>query len=255
MTAPYLSLVIPCYNDADKIGQTLLEVHGYLKAQDYPFEIIAVNDGSQDDTGQIIDAFGQDHLRVRPLHLAVNRGKGYAVRQGVLAAQGSFIAFTDSDLSTPVDEIGRLLDHLQQWDFVIGSRALRGSTLLQRQPFFREWGGRVLNLAIRMAVLPGIRDTQCGFKGFGRGPGQAVFARCTVDRFAFDLEVLWLAGKLGFTVKEMPVTWINDPRSSVRPWHDGMEIIKVVAQLRFGRRRAPASGKVRDYSIGKTKGL
>ncbi|MBE0467448.1 MAG: glycosyltransferase family 2 protein, partial [Candidatus Desulforudis sp.] len=212
-----------------------LEVHGYLEAQDYPFEIIAVNDGSQDGTGEIIDAFAGSHHRVRPMHLALNRGKGYAVRRGVLAAQGGFIAFTDSDLSTPVEEIGRLLDHLQHWDFVIGSRALRESTLLQRQPFFRELGGKALNLAIRMAVLPGIRDTQCGFKGFGRGPGQAVFARCTVNRFAFDLEVLWLAGKLGFTVKEMPVTWINDPDSRVRPIRDAFDMLKLIARLRFSR--------------------
>ena len=217
MERPELSLVIPAFDEARRLPGSLATALAFLTAHGRPFEVIVVDDGSRDDTAGVaaenLAALGG---RGRLLRLAPNRGKGAAVRTGVRAALGEYVLVSDADLSTPLEELAELERALEAGaDIAIGSRALDRRRVLRRQSFARDWTGRLFNLVVRLCVLPGIHDTQCGFKLFRRAVVEPVFARARIDGFGFDVESLAIAERLGFRIAEVPVRWLNDADSRV----------------------------------------
>lgn len=217
---PHLSIVIPAYNEAARIGPTLEKIRNFLHAEHIAGEVLVVNDGSTDATvdavrGQL-SLFESGTLRI--LDNARRRGKGYAVRQGMMAALGEQILFTDSDLSSPIEEYRKLAAAIGAGKAAIafGSRALPESVIDVHQWWIREMFGRVANLMIRKVSGLQFKDTQCGFKLFTRKAAHAIFARQTIDGFAFDIEVLYVAKKLGFLAVEVPVDWTHVPGTRVR---------------------------------------
>ena len=213
---PLLSVVIPAYDEAERLPGTLKRVTAYLRAEVRSFEIVVVDDGSGDDTAERARACLADQPSSRVLSLPQNRGKGAACRRGVLAARGERILICDADLSTPIEEERRLRDPLLAGaDVVIGSRAHPEARIAVRQPPLREAAGRGLNRIMRWLGLTELRDTQCGFKLFRREAAHALFAQSRIDGFLFDLEVLMLARRQGLRTVEVPVEWRNDPDSRV----------------------------------------
>jgi len=216
-TSSMFSIVIPAYNEGKSLPVSLPVVRDYLSTHFPVFEIVLVDDGSTDDTVGIANEFAKSHPEVRVLRLPQNRGKGAAVRAGMLAARGDVIVFTDADLSTPMEEIDKALGFLNEGaDLVIGSRSLPASEIQRHQPVSREVMGRTFNLLVRgMFGLP-FRDTQCGFKCYRRKAAQAIYSQTRIDGFAFDVETLVIARHLGCQVVEMPVHWLDSPQSTVR---------------------------------------
>jgi dolichyl-phosphate beta-glucosyltransferase len=234
--APALSIVIPAYNEEDRIGPTLARITAWLRARGGTWEIIVADDGSKDRTREVAAAAGDG---VRVLALTPNRGKGAAVRAGMLAAAGDRVLFSDADLATPIEELDKLTAELDRGaDIAIASRALAGAQIETRQHPLRELMGRTFNGIVRLLVLGGIRDTQCGFKLFTHAAAQELFGRATVDGFAFDVEILWLA-RDRFQIAEVPVTWRHVDESKVSPGTDALRMFADVVKLRFthGRRR------------------
>ncbi|HET8645128.1 MAG TPA: dolichyl-phosphate beta-glucosyltransferase [Vicinamibacteria bacterium] len=228
--APELSVVIPAYNEAERLPRTLERVRAFLDARGGAYEILVVDDGSADDTVARARAAGGEHLTV--LGNGVNRGKGYSVRRGMLAARGARRLMTDADLSTPIEELEALWARMDEgFDVVIASRALALSRIEIHQGAFRENMGRVFNGLVRLLVLPGLRDTQCGFKLFTAAAAGAAFAQARLDGFAFDVEALFIARRLGFRVAELPVVWRNDAASRVG-WWKGMLAFTDLARIR-----------------------
>lgn len=213
----YLSVVIPAYNEEDRIARTLQAVDDYLAKQSYGYEIIVVNDGSTDRTAQIVRGLLPLIRHLRLIDNAENRGKGAAVKQGMLEAQGEIRLFMDADNSTSVDQIERMLPEFAAgFEVVIGSRRVPGAVIAVHQHFIRESIGRIFNLIVRiLAGLP-MKDTQAGFKAFSARAAKEIFSRQTIWRWAFDVELLAIARHHGFKVKEVPITWVNDPKSHVK---------------------------------------
>lgn len=212
-----LSVVIPVFNEAGRIVPTLETVFAYMQRHHPDYEVLLVDDGSTDGTVALVQQRFEQRSQLRILSYAVNRGKGYAVRFGSVRASGDLVLMTDADLSTPIEELEKMLPVLGQgYDLVIGSRALPQSDIRQRQPFYRESGGKLFNLLVRLIVLPDLHDTQCGFKLFRRDALLPVMNRQHIDGFAFDVEMIALALRCGLKVTEVPVVWINSPTSRVR---------------------------------------
>ena len=237
MSGPDLSIVIPAYNEERRLPASLEAVASYLKAGPEPLavEILVVDDGSEDRTAERAEEAGRRlGLALRVLRLPANRGKGAAVRAGALAAEGRRILVSDADFSTPVSEWEKLA--ASGTPVAIGSRAVDESLVRERQPFYRVAFGKLFNRLVRLLAVPGIRDTQCGFKLFSREAARAVFSRTTVDRFAYDVEALLLARRLGFSVAEVPVLWFNSPdtrvtfRAGARAYLDILGIRRRVAR-------------------------
>lgn len=213
-----LSIVIPAYNEAERIVPTIQQFHKYLSDKQMRFEIIVVDDGSTDDTVAVVSRLQQEMPRLSVIPLAANKGKGNAVRQGMLAARGSVRLFSDADGSTPVEEIDKLLKTLERGDtdIAIGSRYMQESEVVVAQPKFRVLWSRLANKLVQRMLLPGIADPHCGFKLFTAEAAQKVFSRCCVDGWSFDLEALAIARKLNMKITEVPVKWANDERSKGR---------------------------------------
>lgn len=212
------STVIPAFNEADRIGPSIQRVWDYLRSRYGAggFEMIVVDDGSRDSTVAVVEQFMARAPELRLIRFSQNRGKGAAVRAGMMAATGEAVLFSDADLSTPIEEVEGALRLLADGgDVVIGSRALAGSRILVRQHRLRESMGRLFNYLVRILLQIPFRDTQCGFKLFRREAAHAVFQRARIDGFAFDVEAVLIAMQLGYVVCEMPVRWINDPASKV----------------------------------------
>lgn len=242
--APVVSVVIPTYCEEMRIGATLGSVVGYLAAQPYSAEVIVADDGSTDRTAQVVlEASSGAVVPVRLMRRAQNRGKGYTVREGMLAARGARRLFSDADLSTPIDELGNLLRVMDNTGagVVIGSRALPDSVLEVRQPWYRESMGRAFNRIVRCVGLTEFPDTQCGFKLFTADAAQRVFPLQTVERFGFDVEILWIARSLGIRVEQVPVRWIDSPQSRVSPVSDAgrmfLDVLRVRRNAWAGRYR------------------
>ncbi len=229
---PALSVVFPCYNEERRLAHGLDRATDYLRSRGEPYEILVVDDGSRDGTRALAEKRAAADPSIHCYSLGVNRGKGAAVREGMLRARGRWILMSDIDLSAPIEEIGRLEALRGRADVMIASRARPGSRLEVRQPPRREFLGRAFNVAVRLAALPGLFDTQCGFKLWSREAAARVFRRVRLERFAFDVESLWLARRLGFRVAEVAVRWRHDDRSAVRPLRDGarmgMDLLRIL---------------------------
>ena len=214
MSAPELSFVIPAYNEAARLPPSLEKILAWGRAWGRPFEVVVVDDGSRDGTSERARQVGGEAVTV--LRNEPNRGKGYSVRRGMLAARGTRRLMTDADLSTPIEDTGRLLAALDEGcEVAIGSRAVAGASVEVHQPWYREGSGRLFNLCVRALVLPGVRDTQCGFKLFTEQAAEAAFSRSTLDGFGFDVEALFVARLHGFRLREVGVTWRNDAATRV----------------------------------------
>jgi dolichyl-phosphate beta-glucosyltransferase len=223
-----LSIVIPAYNEEKRIGSTLRAVREFAAARGLDCEIIVVDDGSTDRTADVV---GQEFIpragvAYRFLPNEKNRGKGYSVRRGMLESRGQFSLFSDADLSTPIEELDKLMAALSDGsDVAIGSRALAGSDVQVHQNFLRELMGRVFNRLARMLTFKNIHDSQCGFKLFARKAARNLFRLARIDGFSFDAEIIYLAQKMGYRVKEVPVVWRNSPASRVGILRDPMLMI------------------------------
>jgi dolichyl-phosphate beta-glucosyltransferase len=213
----FLSVVIPAYNEETRIGASLERIRAYLASKPFAAEVVVVDDGSSDRTSEAARRALPAGPPLRVIRLEANRGKGYAVRTGVLAAAGEAVLFTDADLSTPVEELDKFLPRLDEGaDVVIGSRAVPGCDIRVRQARPRQAMGKFFNRLVRLFVMDGCRDTQCGFKLFRRKAALDIFSRLETPGFAFDVEVLLLARRLGYRVAEVPVVWCDSRPSRVR---------------------------------------
>ena len=233
---PLLSVVIPTYKEAGRILPTLERVTAYLYAQPYAWELLIADDGSTDNTRLIAHAFAEQWPTMRVLAAAGNGGKGAVVARGVLAARGTYVVFSDADLATPIEEIGRMLACLQDdgYDVVIGSLAMPDSRILTKQPLSRQVLGKTFRGLVKRLALPAIRDSQCGFKAFRTPATRQIFAGLTVQRFAFDVEVLLLADTLGYRVKEIGVTWSDMAGTTVSPLRDSWRMLRDIRSLHPG---------------------
>ena len=231
MPEPFLSIVIPAYNEAGRIADSLEAIQKYVLRKEFPVETIVVDDGSTDNTVGIASAYPE----VRVLRNKGNRGKGFSVRHGVLEAQGELILFTDADLSAPIEEADKLLAALESShaDAVVGSRALERKLIGTHQSPFREWGGRFFNLLVRIATGLDIHDTQCGFKLFRRSTTRLAFERQRVERFGFDPEILFLIERGGGKVVEVPVRWNHNPATKVHYLRDSLHMSLDLVILRW----------------------
>jgi len=230
-----LSLIIPAYNEEKRIGKTMERVVHCVKGLGFPAEVIVVDDGSQDATRDIVGGFVEREPSVRlRLIPGVHRGKGSAIRTGVLASRGDFILFTDADLSTPLDLIGRFLERMESEgkDVVIASREVPGARRFH-EPLTRKIASRIFNRVVRIFTLKRIRDTQCGFKAFRAEAARTIFRKTTIERFGFDVEVLYLAQKNGFSIDEFPVQWYYGPSSTMKVWRDGCLMFLDVLRIRI----------------------
>lgn len=235
-----LSIVIPAYNEQARLPATLQAVLDYLeRRQNGGFEILVVDDGSTDSTAAVAEQFRRYHPEVRLLRNPGNRGKGYSVRHGMLKASGDWILFTDADLSAPIEECDKLRQAAERHSaaVAIGSRALDRSLIGVHQPRWREWAGRVFNLLMRLLVGLPFRDTQCGFKLFRRDAAQALFSRQRIERFGFDVEILYLARKLGFKAVEVPVRWNHAEGTRVSMLRDSLDMFLDLVRVRWWWRR------------------
>ena len=215
----HLSVIIPAYNEEKRLQETLIEIDNYLSRQTYSYEIIVVDDGSKDRTAQLVKDLIFKVKNLRLIDNKENRGKGYVVRQGILEAKGEYRLFTDADNSTSLDQIEKIWPEFEKgYDIIIGSRDIKGAVLDPPQPFLRKIilgkGFRLLTQII--CGTWGVLDTQCGFKCFSSLAAENIFPRCKISRFAFDPEILVIAKKLGYKIKEIPVYWKNDPESKVK---------------------------------------
>ncbi len=213
----YLSVVIPSYNEEHRIGKTLESIAGFLTGQNYRAEVLIVCDGATDRTAQIARSFYEKIPELRIIENKENHGKGYVTRQGMTEARGEYRVFMDADNSTSLDQIDRFLPFFSQgYDVVIGDRDLKGSRIAVHQSRFKEILGDFGNFLIQALAVPGIEDTQCGFKVFSKKASERIFPKMTIDRWGFDIEALALALKLGFKIKTVPIVWVNDPNSKVK---------------------------------------
>lgn len=230
LDVPYLSIIIPAYNEEQRLGVTLERISQYMREQAYNTEIIVVDDGSRDNTIDIAHRFS--HVRV--IAQERNRGKGAAVRRGMLEARGTFRLFSDADLSTPITELPKVLSVLQQGtaDVCIGSRALNRKNVKKHQPWLRETMGKSFNLLVQMLVLRGITDTQCGFKIFTAKSANLLFSQAKIDGFGFDVEILYLAEKHGLRIAQESVVWFNDERTTVHPVFDAVAMLREILRIR-----------------------
>lgn len=233
-----ISIVVPAYEEAARLPQSLRTIAAWAEQSDLRCEIVVVDDGSRDGTAAAAEAFAASEagaaVQMRVLINDGNRGKGYSVRRGMLEATGDLLLLSDADLSTPIEQVEKLLPWIEEGHAVaIGSRAMADSVLDPPQPWLRWTMGRIFGLMRRMIMLPDIRDTQCGFKLFTREAGRQVFALQQAEGFAFDCEVLGLARKLGYRIREVGVVWRDDRDSKVRPVRDSLAILWSLVQIRL----------------------
>ena len=232
--SPDLSIVVPAYNEEPRLGSSLEDALAYLRRCGQTYEILVVDDGSQDRTSAVAETFSDQG--VRALRLEVNQGKGAAVRHGVLASRGSRVLISDADFSTPITELPKLEARLGEAEVVIGSRAVAGSDVQLHQPFYRELMGKTFNKIIRLLGVGGLKDTQCGFKLLDGEVARKVCVDLTTPGFAFDVELIWLARRFGHRVMEVGVVWVNSPESRVHPLTDPPKMILEILRFRWQHR-------------------
>jgi glycosyltransferase involved in cell wall biosynthesis len=234
-----LSIIIPAYNEQERIGRSLGEILSFISSQPYQAEVIVVDDGSTDQTPRILEEcsarYAAAGFELRVLTNRPNRGKGYSVKRGIQNARGQIALFTDADLSSPITEAPKLLEPIlsDEADIVFGSRALDRSLIGIRQPLLRDWGGRAFNLAMRLITGLSFKDTQCGFKAFSRQRALPVFSLQSIDGFGFDPEILYIARKRGLRLLEVPVAWNHSRGSKVKLLRDPARMLSDLIRIRL----------------------
>jgi dolichyl-phosphate beta-glucosyltransferase len=228
------SIVIPAYNESERITASLDKVLAYIAEHNWVAEVIVVNDGSTDNTADIIRGYMRQNPIVRLLENPGNKGKGYSVRHGMMEARGDILLLTDADLSSPIYEARKLFDAIEKdgMDIAIGSRWIQRQTQTLRQPFYRQVSGRIFNIMLRVVLRLKQKDTQCGFKAFTRQAAQSVFPPQRIERWGFDPEILFLADKFKLKTAEIPVEWANDERTKIK-LTDGFRMFWEMMRVRW----------------------
>ena len=228
------SIIIPAYNEGARLDATLNKVLRYIAQQKWDAEVIVVNDGSRDNTVEIVQEHMQKNSMLRLIENPGNRGKGYSVRNGMMHARGEVLLFSDADLSSPIEEAPKLLAAIKEGaDIAIGSRWMQSELQTQRQPLYRQLFGRIFNLMLRLILGLQFKDTQCGFKAFTRPAAQAIFPQQKIERWGFDPELLYLANKYGFKVVEVPVAWAHSAGTRISPLRDGTRMVVEMLKIRW----------------------
>ncbi len=238
--------MLPAYNEGVRIGATLQRILAFAAKEGWNAEVIVVNDGSTDNTAEIVTQQAIHSPALRLIENPGNRGKGYSVRNGMLHAQGEILLFSDADLSSPIEEATKLFAAIDQGaDIAIGSRWLRPELQTARQPLRRQIFGRVFNLALRIILGLRLKDSQCGFKAFNRRAVDVVFPMQRIERWGFDPEILFLARTFGLTVEEVPVRWAHRPGGSIHPVRDGVRMFGEMIKIRWNA----LTGKYTDTHV------
>jgi dolichyl-phosphate beta-glucosyltransferase len=223
-----ISVVIPTYDEEKRIYKTIKKIINYLKSRNYSFEIIVVDDGSKDKTTEIVRQIRDKRLRV--ISYDKNKGKGYAVKTGMLAAKNNLALFCDADLSTPIEELDNFMKFVDDYDIIVGSRVIEGHKILKKQPFLRVFLGIVFSKITKTILDTGLQDTQCGFKLFRNC--RDILKKQTIDGFAFDVEILFLARRKGLKILELPIVWKNVRGSKLNPLKDSLNMFKDILKIR-----------------------
>ena len=238
MAHPRLSIVIPAYNESARIEGTLERVLWCVQKGSWDAEVLIIDDGSDDETPEIVQRWMRKYERLHLVKNPGNRGKGYSVRNGLLQSAGDIVMFTDADLSSPMEEAERLFEAINAGaDVAIGSRWLDKHKQTVHQPLYRRFFGRCFNKVTRLVIGLPFKDTQCGFKAFKREAAQTIFRLQTIERWGFDPEILFIAQKLKCKIVEVPVTWGHDERSRMSYLKDGMKMLEEMGQIRVNSLR------------------
>jgi glycosyltransferase involved in cell wall biosynthesis len=231
---PKYSIIIPAYNESARLSSTLDRVLSYVSSERWDAEVIVVNDGSRDNTPDLVREYGKKHPCLRLLENPGNRGKGYSVRNGMLNAFGELLLFSDADLSSPIEEAPKLFAAIHAGaDVAIGSRWLRPELQTQRQSLVRQFYGRAFNVALRILLGLNLKDTQCGFKAFTRDAAGKIFPQQQIERWGFDPELLYLARRLKMKIAEVPVAWAHVEGTRISPLRDGLRMFGEVLKIRW----------------------
>ena len=235
---PRLAVIVPAYNEQDRISPTLARLDEYLGAQAYSWKVVVVSDGSKDRTNPIVTEFAASHPGFELVDSQPNHGKGFVVRKGMLETEAEWLLFSDADLAAPIEEVEKLWKAVEKGvPIAIGSRPLKESNLEIRQPWYRETAGRAFNLAVQLFAVRGIKDTQCGFKLFRQDVARDVFKRCKLDGFGFDFEALMIARDLGYEIAEEPIRWSHQEGSKVTMVRDGLRMLSELVKLRLAGKK------------------
>lgn len=229
-TEPTLSIVIPAYNEEKIIENTLNEVISYLKQRKYSWEIVVADDGSRDKTSSVVKRLSRKSVRL--VRLKKNRGKGGALKKGILVSRGKLVIFMDADLSVPLINIDKFLQELKKVDVVIASRRVKGAKIVLHQPWHRETMGRVFTFITRVLMGVNLADFTCGFKGFTKKAAKKIFENSLIDRWAYDAEIMFLAKKYGYKIKQYPVEWTNRGDTRVRLKKVVLETVRDLVRIR-----------------------
>lgn len=234
-----ISVVIPAYNEEKRIGPTLQKIIKYLKSHFNKYEIIVLNDCSTDLTNKIVSKYmnkkqnKNNQNNVRIIQSEKNEGKGNSIKKGILAAKYPLVLFSDADLATPIEELDKLIKFIDKYDVVIASRNMKDSDVRTKQPFYRVLLGKTFPKLVSLIVLRGFKDTQCGFKLFKTSKAKKIVSLQTLNRFAFDVEILFIAKKLGYKIKEVPVVWIDKKDSKVHPVKDSLKMFADLLRIKY----------------------
>lgn len=229
----FISIVIPTYNEGKRISGTLESIISFLQKKDYTYEIIIVDDGSTDLTVKKVEEIKSKNPEIKIIQNEVNLGKGYSVKRGVLAAEGEYIFFTDADLSTPIEELEKFFTEIKNHNIVIGSRAIKGANIVVHQPIYREILGKIFCKLVRLWCGVDFIDTQCGAKMFRKNVAKKIFSLQKISRFAFDVEILYLAKLSNYQVKEIPIIWSHSGDSRVHTFSDGIKMLIDLMKIKF----------------------
>jgi glycosyltransferase involved in cell wall biosynthesis len=245
------SIILPAYNEGVRIAGTLEKILAYSKKRGWDAEVLVVNDGSTDNTCEIVRSYAAGNPTLRLINNPGNRGKGYSVRNGMVRAHGDILLFSDADLSSPIEEADKLFAAIEDGaDIAIGSRWLKPELQAQRQPLLRQILGRIFNLALRIILGLNFKDTQCGFKAFSRPAAEAIFPLQQIERWGFDPEILYLAKKFGFAIREVPVIWSHREGTRINPLRDGMRMFAEVLRIRRNALRGKyAAAQVQPHRL------
>jgi dolichyl-phosphate beta-glucosyltransferase len=249
---PEISIIIAAYNEEARLPASLMKIHGYLAARNIAAEIIVVDDGSNDGTAAATKLLVDCIPGLRLISYAKNRGKGYALRTGVLDSQGQLVLLSDADLSTPIEELDSLMKLIvvDSFHVAIGSRALALSRIEEAQSWWRQGMGKIFNRIVKLLVIDDFSDTQCGFKLFTGDTARRLFSEARIDRFAYDVEILAMAKRCGYRIAEVPIKWINSPGSKVDPVKDSLQMLMDLYRI---RRSVGAVKKSRPFEYSQSR--